>query len=145
MLDILAFRWPRPCYLVGADRGRVALVVTEMLASRSLARLRAFMSNSTVLPLQHAGLIAPGVVMPLSEFVTLPPYSGRQRGDSFRGYRVRITEAGFAAIGVDVPSREEALTWACSESEVDAALALLRQDAASAVRVAAQIGRLRGE
>lgn len=100
LLGRLAFRSPDPCYLVEAARGRSALIVTTMLASKSLSRSKAY-NWSTVRDLEEAGLIATG------EDGEVPAYDYRERGDGRWGNQIWITFAGRAALapasrGLDV-------------------------------------------
>lgn len=91
LLGRLAFRNPDPCYLVGAHKGRRALVVTTMLVSKSLERSCAY-NWATIRDLEGAGLIALG-----EDIDEVPAYGYRKRTDFRWGNQVWITDAGRAA------------------------------------------------
>lgn len=89
-LAILQFRASLgTSYLVGAGRGRVALVVPTMSSSRSLARLDAYMPE-TVDALAAAELITSG------DPVDGLRYAGRRNLDRQHGRPVELTLAGWA-------------------------------------------------
>jgi hypothetical protein len=91
LLGRLAFRSPDPCYLVGAHKGRRALVVTTMLQSKSLSRSCAY-NWATVRDLEGAGLIELG-----EDMDEVPVYDYRERTDFRWGNQVWITDAGRVA------------------------------------------------
>lgn len=94
LLGKLNFRAPDSCYLVGAHKGRRALVVTTMLASKSLSRNGAYNWSPTIRDLEGAGLIELG-----EHLSPVSAYDYRDHTDFRWGNQVWITEAGRQAIG----------------------------------------------